>query len=506
MKNLYIAVLLAVLPSYGSLVSQSLIVNPGPVGTLNQAIANNPTINTFILKRNFPYLISGELVLDREITLLAEAGPGKRPIILYGPPPGAPTVEQLIRTNKNITLKGLHVTNRDNLGGISQRMIRVIADDVRVTLEDCLFEDSGQAVVRMDAKGGKIYSKDCIGARLGQPTFPSDGRYFDDRGNQVDSLVFENCLVYNVTSRIIRDGGAEIDYLRIQNCTFGQVLQRGLEIGQVKEFVFLNNIFFDMQLSGRDSSLVPANNEGSDEASWIRIDSVPTGGENWTIGYSNFFYSQPNLDYYDFPFVEESGDTIVPTAFYDPEVAGAIQAGGWQSTIITEQIDFKNQPVFAAAILDTLHYGLDANSPTWNMSGITPDPVYSQLPVGTNRFVTMHDFNYACDKISNSAGLNGARLGAQLTGTCFVPVRDLFDAHGVIFYPNPAQDFLFVQGLEQIVRVQWFALDGRLMGTVQPNAEYATIPLAGANSGVYCLSLTDARGRVSTRIFYKDKF
>jgi hypothetical protein len=440
----------------------------------------------------------------RDITLLAEEGTGKRPIVLYGPPPGAPVVEQLIRTTHNLTVKGLHITNRDNLGGISQRIIRATADNLRIILEDCLFEDSGQAVVRMDAKGGKIYSKDCIGSRLGQPSFASDGRYFDDRGNQVDSLVFENCLIYNVTSRIIRDGGEVIDYLRINNCTFGHVMQRGLEIGQVKELVFLNNIFFDMQLTGRDSSLNPANNEGSDEASWIRIDSTVSGGENWTIGYSNFFYSQANLDYYNFPLVDNTGDTIVPTDYYDPEVKGAIQAGGWQNTIINEQLDFFNQPLFPSAILDTFNFGTnDANAPTWNMQGITPDPVYSQLPAGINRYITMHDFNYACDKLSNSAGVNGVRLGSTLTGDCFVPVRDLFDQHGVIFYPNPAQDFLVVQGLETIVRLQWFSADGRLAGALAPQAELATVPLGNLCNGVYYLTLTDAQGRVSSMVFLK---
>jgi hypothetical protein len=63
MKKLQLLLLFCFVAT-GSMLAQSLVVNPGPVGALNQAIANNPTINTFILKRNFPYLLSGELVLD----------------------------------------------------------------------------------------------------------------------------------------------------------------------------------------------------------------------------------------------------------------------------------------------------------------------------------------------------------------------------------------------------------------------------------------------------------
>jgi Secretion system C-terminal sorting domain len=484
--------------------SQTMTVNPGPSGTLNQAIANNPNVKVFILKRNFPYLLSGELVLTTDITIKAEAGAGKRPIILYGPPPGAPTIEQLIRTSANLRLEGLHLTNRDNLGGISQRMIRTAADNIRIETHDCVFDDSGQTAFRLDSKGTKIYVVDCIASRLGQPNNPDNGRFIDDRGNQVDSVVIHNSAIYNVTSRIYRDGGEVVNYMQITNSTFMNAMQRGFEIGRVKQFRFLNNICADLQINGRDSSAIAANNEPSSLAAWIRIDSTGTGGENWTIGYSNFFYTPEQASYYAFPFTNDDGDTVLVAPFFNPNAINAIAAGGWQNTIISEVLNFKNAPVFPEGIADTFNFGATANALPWNMDGLTPDPVYSQLPAGTDRYVIFHDFNYSCDKQSNTASLTGGRLGAQLTGDCFVSVRDLFDEYGVLFYPNPATDRLVVQGVENIVQVQLFDLNGQLLRSLQPNDTWLELPLNGLPNGLYFVTLSDTKGRISARQLVKN--
>lgn len=479
--------------------AQTLVVNPGPVGTLNQAIANNPGVTTFVLKRNFPYLLSGELNITAPLTIKAEDGPGKRPILIYAPPSGAPNIEQIIRTSAHLRLEGLHLTNRDNLGGLSQRIIRIIGDDLRIETHDCIFDDSGQTVFRLDGKNIKLYTTGCLGTRLGQPNNPDNGRYIDDRGNLVDTIVIENCAIYHVTSRIIRDGGESINHLRIQGSTFMNTHQRGFEIGKVREFIFLNNICADLQFTGRDSSLNPANNTTSASAAWIRIDSTGQGGENWIIGYSNFFYTPELLDYYKFPFRQGSGDTVVPVSFFTPTVERAIDAGGWRNTIISEPLRFRMPPPFQRSYVDTLHFGSVSNARPWDMGSLAPDPIYSQLPVGTNRYSTLHDFNYDCSAQSNTAGLNGVRLGAQLWGDCFVSARDLFTEHGVLFYPNPATDALYLSGVARLAQVQLFSLDGRPVRTLRPGANWVEIPLHDLPPGIYLVALVDERGHISTR-------
>jgi Secretion system C-terminal sorting domain len=503
MKQLQLVLFLLTFCAVHSFAQQTLVVNPGPAGTLNQAIANNPNVTTFVLKRNFPYLLSGELNLTTNITIKAEDGTGKRPIILYGPPPGAPNIDQLIRTSANLRLEGLHITNRDNLGGISQRMVRTNADNIRIEAHDCIFDDSGQTAFRLDSKGTRIIVTDCIATRMGQPSNPDNGRFIDDRGNQVDSVIIDNSIVYNVTSRIYRDGGEVTNFMSITNSTFMNAMQRGFEIGRVREFTFLNNICADLQINGRDSSLVAADNETNVDAAWLRIDSTGTGGENWTIGYSNFFYTDAQLAYYAFPFLNDDSDTVTVADFFNPNALKAIQAGNWQNTILTETLDFKLGPDFPTSIIDTFNFGANANAKPWVMNDLTPDPVYSQLPAGTDRFAVLHDFNYDCSKLSNTGGVNGIRLGAQLTGDCFVSARDLFDEYGVIYYPNPANDRVFVQGLRQIERINLFNMNGQLVRTLKPLNEWTEISLGGLNSGIYFISLTDEAGNVSARKLVK---
>lgn len=500
-KTLLITSLWGVIAQLG--LAQTLVVNPGPAGTLNQAIANNPSITTFILKRDFPYLLSGELNISSPITIKAEPGPGKRPILLYAPPSGAPNIDQIIRTSANLRLEGLHLTNRDNLAGISQRMIRTTADNLRIETHDCIFDDSGQTAFRLDGKNNKIYVTNCYASRMGQPNNPDNGRFIDDRGNDVDSVVIENSAIYNVTSRIYRNGGSLVNYMRIEGSTFMNSMQRGFEVLKVREFVFLNNICADLHINGRDSSLVPDNNETNINKAWIRIDSTGSGGEKWTIGYSNFFYTPTQIDYYKFPFVNDNDDTVTVVSFFNPNALKAIEAGGWGNTIISEPLSFINPPVFPRSIIDTFNFGANDNAMPWDMSGLTPDPIYSQLPVGTSRYSTLHNFNYTCDAQSNTAGVNGTRLGAMLWGDCLVSINDLFDQHNVLFYPNPANDMVYITGLTKITRVQLFDVRGRLLRSLSPASDWLEMPLQGLANGIYFINLVDEKGQVSTRQLVK---
>ncbi|MFN4079450.1 MAG: T9SS type A sorting domain-containing protein [Saprospiraceae bacterium] len=481
--------------------AQTLVVPPGPVGTLNQAIANNPGVKTFILQRNFPYLLSGEINITSGITIAAQDGAGKRPILIYAPPPGAPTIDQIFRTSANLTLRGLHLTNRDNLGGLSQRIVRTVADDIRITLDDCIVDESGQTVFRLDGKNNKIYTFNTIASRLGMPNNPDNGRFIDDRGNLVDTIVIDRCAVYNVTSRIIRDGGERINHLSITNSTFMNSYQRGFEIGQVREFIFLNNICADLHLNGRDTSLgQPYNPAGP---AWIRIDSTGLGGENWVIGYSNLFYTQAYQDYLKFPFIDNSGDTLTFVSFFNNRALGAIAAGNWANTLFTEEISFQLQPIFPGEFIDSVKFGSTSNARPWNMSNLAPDPVYSQLPVGTSRFSALHNFNYDCNTQSNTGGVNGQRVGATLWGDCTVSVSDLFDQWGVAYYPNPVTDELLVQGVAPVSQLQLFDLQGRLLASQSPNQDFVRLPMRHLSPGIYLLTLTDHAGRLSARKIIK---
>ncbi|NJK87372.1 MAG: hypothetical protein HC906_16685 [Bacteroidales bacterium] len=105
------------------------------------------------------YILNGEISnIGYHLTIRAEAGDGKRPYLVPGVPAGGESSAPL-RPKGDVTLKGLHITNRDINGKINERAIRCSADDIRVDVDDCWINESSQSCFRLDNPGIKIYVK-----------------------------------------------------------------------------------------------------------------------------------------------------------------------------------------------------------------------------------------------------------------------------------------------------------------------------------------------------------
>jgi Secretion system C-terminal sorting domain len=481
--------------------AQETIVEPGPVGTLNTAVDNAAAGATLVLRRGAPYLTSGVVSITKAITIKAETGTGPRPIIIFSPSSGAASIDQIFNATANFKLDGVHVTNRDQLGGITQRLIRTSADNIRITVNNCLFDDSGQTAFRTDGKNNKIYMTNTIASRLGVPSNPDNGRLIDDRGVLVDSIWIENCLIYNVTSRIIRDGGEVINYFRFVNNTVYNVGQRGFEVGRVKQFIFLNNIVGNGQFLGRRQSVLASRNE-ADQAV-LRIDSIPNKGSGpWTIGYNNF-YREPEMVAAT-PAKQSDGDTVVQAAYFDVDALAAIKAGNWEKTNIEEVVKFTNKPKFPVNFIEIHHTGTIANALPWDHTGIPTNTVYSALNAAVPRYSVSHDFGYPKGQTSYVAGTDGKPLGCNLFASTTSSAKDLFDENGIIFYPNPVKSSIFIQGLEQIVQIQLFDIKGALVQSVMPGNAYTELSVGQLPPGAYILSVIDAKGNISGRKIMKD--
>ncbi len=123
-------------------------VLPG-VGTLNDAI-NGDTLETgertdlntvYRLQRGLEayYGLTGRIENSGfPLTIMAADGDGPRPFLQ--PRVVGDASDGAFRPRANLTLKGLHVTGVDELGGQTQRMIRASADDISVRVDDCWFE------------------------------------------------------------------------------------------------------------------------------------------------------------------------------------------------------------------------------------------------------------------------------------------------------------------------------------------------------------------------------
>ncbi|MCF8362658.1 MAG: hypothetical protein K9G70_08565, partial [Prolixibacteraceae bacterium] len=240
-------------------------VEPG-IGTLNEAIngdttdtgARVDTFNTvYRLKRVENIYYISELIenIDYPLTVVAEEGEGPRPYLALKADEDGNNPSYCFRAKGDLTIKGLHLTLMDDLGAVERRTVRASADDITLIVDDCWFDDAHQAGFRIDNSGNRLFLTNSVFSNIGDPGNPDNGRGIDDRGNDIDTLVIEDCTFYNITSRLLRDGGGHIKYCKINHNTFVNAGgHRGFDFGVIAGLDFTNNILHNVVFIPKDTA------------------------------------------------------------------------------------------------------------------------------------------------------------------------------------------------------------------------------------------------------------
>jgi len=373
-------------------------VEPG-IGTLTDTIAGDTTDlgeridpeNTVYRLQRGPqayYGLEGSISnSDYPLTIVAADGDGERPFL-------QPRVvdnesSRAFRPRGDITLSGLHVTNMDDLGGMNTRMLRCSADDIHVTLDDCWFDQDGQSFIRVDNPGMHFIINNCVISNIGLPSDPNNGRGIDDRGNDIDTIIIENCTFFNITSRIIRDDGGVIKYARLNNNTIVNIAQRGISFGPIDTLIMTNNIAMNAGFIPKD-----------DDDGWFVFEADSIGVVAPVVTMTN------NTAYVDTAhIVAYLNDTITVTPIMNPTLAAAVAAAGNEDDNDNWKIEFTNGPPFNDSLVI---YTYDPDF----ADGDAPDWVVPDLPGDGNGLyhaVVYYDFGYA-----NSHAVFGATDGGQM--------------------------------------------------------------------------------------------
>jgi hypothetical protein len=434
-------------------------VNPG-IGTLNDAIngdttatgARVDTFNTvYRLKRvEDIYYISALISnIDYPLTVVAEDGDGPRPYLALKTDQTGTTASYCFRPKGDITLRSLHLTNMDDLGAVSQRIIRASADDIRITIDDCWLDDAHQAGIRLDNKGMKLYITNTVFSNIGNPADPDNGRGIDDRGNSIDTLIIEDCTWYNFTHSVMRDGGGHIKYCKINNSTFANVGRRGFGLGNIAEFEFTNNILHNVAYIVQDSGSTQAVFE-IDEITQELLDMGLTQSLN--ISNNSIFLDTSLIASY-------LNDTTVATPLFDPTGEVLVEAGTAEG-FYYENVSFENPPG-DQGIIDQLEYQMNPdllveNTPDW----VLPDP-----PNTIYHLDVPFSFNYA-NTIAQTGGTDGGQLGDRnWIASPTVGIARIKTNQGVLSaYPTPAESHVniaFSVASESFVSIDVYNLSGR---------------------------------------------
>ncbi len=490
LKSVTVVIFFTLFTTYLS-AQRTVIIDDGTYGNLNNVIMGDTTddgarvdTNTiYVLKRNKLYLLSGTISTNFPLTIVAEDGEGDPPMLVPGTGEGGES-ERPFKMKADLHLRGLYVTNTDLAGQMNQKMIRASADNIVIDIEDCILANEGKNYVRLDAANCSVKIINSILANCGNTSYPSYGRVVDDRGNDVDTVIIENCTIYNLTHRVSRDDGGIMKYYRINNNTIFNAGGPVFQIGEVIHAELYNNIVYNYGFYG--SNISPEFPYGR---YIINVDSL--GQDYIDQGYTQEVRVHHNNFYLDTAYtnLEIWGDSIFPYMIYDSVTLAFMKENNDSATNIVERIPFVNPAKLQTEVV-TKYWELGPKDPGIPWFDTTGAP---------------YVFDYPDTCASATAGTDGSQLGDPRWKTYSPEGVFSFKAFSneVNIFPNPVGDVLHInmQGVDNTIRI--YSMTGAEMLTVRNVSRYAVIPVSGLTKGVYILTVDNGKGSLKRAKFVK---
>ena len=410
------------------------IVNVAPTefGILNKTIDGDTTAtgarvdtNTvYVLQRGEAafYLLDGSIENRFPLTIIAEDGPGEKPKLVPGVVSGGESARAFV-PRADLTLKGIYVSGVDNAGGLQKNMLRVRADDARIVIEDCHLDYDSQSIFRLDNPGISIFMKNSIMSNVGQTVSPDNGRGIDDRGNNIDSLVVENCTFYNITSRVLRDGGGYINYLKFNHNTMINIGQHIMTPGEVVEFEFTNNVIINGDFLGNSVNL---------EEPAYAIETAPLTNDD-VVGLTQSMNIRNNNIYLDQVIIDAYPDSVIVADTFDSLAQSFIDAAETGETIISEALAFTNGPATPTDVMLGIYVDnqatADPSAPPFD-TGNVPD--FGQPGFGVMPF----DLSYPETAVSYVSSIASQPLGDLTWFGLDIETAVKFDSDKLASAPN----------------------------------------------------------------------
>ncbi len=476
--------LLVFIANFNVQAQRTVTVNQG-VGTLNDAIVGDTTATGARVDSNTVYVLSsgGTYLLDGSIehrgyhlTIVAEDGYTERPKLIPAVDDGGVS-DRPFRPRGDLTLRGLYITNEDELGGLNTRIVRISENEVTITIDDSHLDKDGQSGFRVDGDNVSIFLTNSILSNIGSTSSPDNGRGVDDRGNPMDTLWFENNTFYNITSQVLRDGGGTIKYAYVnQNTAVNIGKNTAFEFGPTVKGIFTNNMVYNASFYGN-------NTNGDETITVIGLDSLTTeelaefGAQSFTLNNNNFYTTSTVTAAYP--------DSVEAAATFNATAQAYVTEQGSASTNISEEISFTAGPADPANIV-TEFWG-NAETP-------------SEFSTSGEPF----DFGYAATEASFTGGDSGQQLGSLFwhggitisnEDEVFSETPNSFQLKGNYPNPfNPSTNIVFDLDSPSNVSIEVYSIIGQ---------KVMSIPSQRMSSGSNQSVLLDASGLSSGMYIYR---
>ncbi len=385
---MYLSIALAIPLSAGY--GQRIVQVPAGFGTIQSVILGDTTstgarvdTNTvYVLHTDSLYILDGSFEPTFQVIMESDGKPGAMPHIILGVPSGGTVPDQAIRPHANFYAKGIWFSAEAELNsGEGTRVFRFQENGIKISLDSCIISDASQAGFRLDTENDVLVVKKCIIRDIGVVNGTGNGRAFDTRGNHVDSLIVTNCTIYNLASRVVRQGGGSIDYVYFDHNTVDNLGQGGFDLTQIGYLYFASNIIRNPEFLGN-----------TDSTSSIIQYSMEDSASTPPIFRNNNIFTDTALVN---AFPKTSTLTIYLPLNFDSTSSYYIRASGDSATNIDELVNFTKGPKSPVDVM--LNY--------YSSSSSTP------LPLDTVDEANF-DFSYSHGYKSYSAALEGKPLGS----------------------------------------------------------------------------------------------
>lgn len=372
--------------------AQRTVQVPAGFGTIHSVIFGDTTstgarvdTNTvYVLHTDSLYILDGTFEPTFPVKMESDGKQGTMPHLILAVPSGGTVPDQAIRPHADFYAKGIWFSAQAELNsGEGARVFRFQENGIKVTLDSCIVSNASQAAFRLDTQNDRLVVMNCIIRDIGVVDGTGNGRAFDTRGNHVDSLLVTNCTIFNLASRVVRQGGGNIDYVYFDHNTVDNLGQGGFDLTQVGYLYFANNIVRNPEVLG-----------STDPTSTIIQYSMEDSASTAPIIRNNNIFSDTALVS---AFPKTSLETIYLPLTFDSTASYYIRQSGDSASNISEQVAFTKGPKSP----------IDVMTNYYSSSSSTPLPMDT---VGEANF----DFSYSQSYESFTAGSEAKPLGSLI--------------------------------------------------------------------------------------------
>jgi hypothetical protein len=78
-------------------------------------------------------------------------------------------------------------------------------------------------------------------------------------------------------------------------------------------------------------------------------------------------------------------------------------------------------------------------------------------------------------------------------------IQDIEKHNELTLYPNPASDYISIESKNDILSIQLFDINGRMISNIAPNL--TNIPISQLNSGLYLIQIKTTKDKHSISFF-----